>query len=69
MRTKRSANAVLTTLCPEWQTKHVLLYMVLPDRRQLTPALRLLREFVAQACAALPGAGGLKSNRPLAPVS
>nr|WP_315480072.1 hypothetical protein [uncultured Rhodoferax sp.] len=36
------------------------LYMVL--RRQLTPALRLLREFVAQACAALPGAENLSQT-------
>jgi len=52
----------LVALCPEWETEHVPLYMVLPDRRQLTPALRLLREFVAQACATLPGAGNLSKN-------
>jgi DNA-binding transcriptional LysR family regulator len=43
----------LVRLCPDWQTEPVPLYMVLPDRRQLTPGLRLLREFVATACAAL----------------
>lgn len=50
----------LVTLCPDWQTEPMPLYMVLPDRRQLTPALRLLREFVTAACAALPGAEGIK---------
>ncbi len=40
----------LVALCTDWQTEPVPLYMVLPDRRQLTPALRLLREFVSQAC-------------------
>lgn len=45
----------LVALCPGWQTEPVPIYMVLPDRRQLTPALRLLREFVAQRCAALLG--------------
>ncbi|WP_294770128.1 LysR family transcriptional regulator [uncultured Rhodoferax sp.] len=44
----------LQLLCPEWDTEPVPLYMVLPDRRQLTPGLRLLREFVAEACAAWP---------------
>lgn len=43
----------LVALCTDWQTEAVPLYMVLPDRRQLTPALRLLREFVSQACADL----------------
>lgn len=57
----------LTALCPDWQTEHVPLYMVLPDRLQLTPALRLLREFVALACAALPGAGVKPSCQPANP--
>lgn len=52
----------LVALCPDWDTEHVPLYMVLPDRRQLTPALRLLREFVAQACVALPGAENLSQT-------
>jgi DNA-binding transcriptional LysR family regulator len=41
----------LVELLPDWQTDAAPLYMVLPDRRQLTPGLRLLREFVASACA------------------
>lgn len=56
----------LVLLCPDWQTEPVPVYMVLPDRRQLTPGLRLLREFVAQACATLPGAADMKQKRPLA---
>lgn len=43
----------LVALCPGWQADTAPLYMVLPDRRQLTPALRLLREFVMAACAEL----------------
>lgn len=42
----------LVALCADWQTKASPLYMVLPGRRQLTPALRLLREFVAARCQA-----------------
>jgi DNA-binding transcriptional LysR family regulator len=45
----------LTPLCTDWLTEPAPLYMVLPDRRQLTPALRLLHEFVALQCAALQG--------------
>ena len=43
----------LIALCQDWRADVAPLYMVLPDRRQLTPALRLLREFVAAACAEL----------------
>ncbi|OYQ40981.1 LysR family transcriptional regulator [Rhodoferax sp. TH121] len=49
----------LHVLCPEWDTEPTPIYMVLPDRRQLTPGLRLLREFVADACAAWPQAPAL----------
>jgi DNA-binding transcriptional LysR family regulator len=48
------AEGALLPLCSDWDTEALPLYMVLPDRRQLTPALRLLREFVAAQCAALP---------------
>ncbi|MCX7277841.1 MAG: LysR family transcriptional regulator [Burkholderiales bacterium] len=48
------ADGRLQALCNDWDTEAAPLYMVLPDRRQLTPALRLLREFVAVQCAALP---------------
>lgn len=43
----------LQLLCPDWHTEPVPLYMVLPDRHQITPALRLLREFVQRQCAQL----------------
>lgn len=43
----------LVALCTEWQTEASPIYMVLPGRRQLTPGLRLLREFIAERCAAL----------------
>lgn len=43
----------LVALCIEWQTEASPIYMVLPGRRQLTPGLRLLREFTAERCAAL----------------
>ncbi len=50
------AQGRLQLLCPQWDTEPVPVYMVLPDRRQLTPGLRLLREFVARACADWPQA-------------
>ena len=43
----------LVALCTEWLAEPSPLYMVLPGRKQLTPALRLLREFVAGRCAQL----------------
>ena len=51
----------LVALCTDWLTEPAPLYMVLPDRRQLTPALRLLREFVALQCEGLlsPKSAGL----------
>jgi DNA-binding transcriptional LysR family regulator len=43
----------LVALCTGWQTEASPMYMVLPGRRQLTPGLRLLREFIGERCAAL----------------
>ena len=43
----------LVALCADWQTEASPMYMVLPGRRQLTPGLRLLREFIGERCAAL----------------
>lgn len=43
----------LVALCTDWQTEASPMYMVLPGRRQLTPGLRLLREFIEQHCAEL----------------
>lgn len=42
----------LVALCTDWQTEASPMYMVLPGRRQLTPGLRLLREFIGERCAA-----------------
>lgn len=36
----------LRALCEEWQGEHIPLYLICPDRRQLTPMMRLLREFL-----------------------
>lgn len=36
----------LRTLCNSWEGEEVPLYLVCPDRRQLSPAVRLLREFL-----------------------
>ncbi len=47
------AEGRLRALCTDWQAEPAPLYMVLPDRRQLTPGLRLLREFIGERCAAL----------------
>ncbi|MFS2033007.1 LysR family transcriptional regulator [Polaromonas sp. CT11-55] len=43
----------LVALCTDWQTEASPMYMVLPGRRQLTPGLRLLREFIEERCAEL----------------
>jgi DNA-binding transcriptional LysR family regulator len=43
----------LVALCTDWQTEPSPMYMVLPGRRQLTPGLRLLREFIEERCANL----------------
>lgn len=55
------AHGRLVALCTDWLTEPMPLYMVLPDRCQLTPALRLLREFVALQCEGLkvPKSAGL----------
>lgn len=36
----------LHTMCEDWQGESIPLYMICPDRRQLTPMVRLLREFL-----------------------
>lgn len=55
------AHGRLVALCTDWLTEPAPLCMVLPHGRPLTPALRLLREFVALHCEALktPGSAGL----------
>ncbi|MES2281823.1 MAG: LysR family transcriptional regulator [Pseudomonadota bacterium] len=41
----------LVRLLQEWEGEPSHIYMVLPGRRQLTPGLRLLREFISARCA------------------
>ncbi|WP_354684992.1 LysR family transcriptional regulator [Cupriavidus necator] len=43
----------LRALCTDWGTEPSPLYMVVPGRRQLTPLLRALRDFVAERTAQL----------------
>ncbi|MES2912976.1 MAG: LysR family transcriptional regulator [Pseudomonadota bacterium] len=45
------ASGRLMRLLDDWQGESSHLYMVLPGRRQLTPGLRLLREFIRARCA------------------
>ena len=40
----------LVPLCPGWTTEAVPLFLVAPSRRQFTPLVRALRDFVAGAC-------------------
>jgi DNA-binding transcriptional LysR family regulator len=47
------AQGRLQPLCTDWTTEATPLYLVLPGRRQLTPLLRSLRDFVAERTAAL----------------
>jgi DNA-binding transcriptional LysR family regulator len=43
----------LVALCTGWTTEASPLFLVVPGRRQLTPLLRSLRDFIAQRTAAL----------------
>lgn len=54
------ASGRLVALCPQWQTEPTPLYMVLPDRRQLSPLLRALQAFLLERLEAL---------RPAAPAA
>lgn len=49
------ARGMLVALCPDWTTEAAPLFLVVPSRRQLTPLVRCLRDFVAQRTAALAG--------------
>jgi len=40
-------------LCPDWTTEAAPLFMVLPSRRQFTPLLRCLRDFIGLRTAEL----------------
>ncbi|WP_428000986.1 LysR substrate-binding domain-containing protein [Acidovorax sp.] len=43
----------LQALCPGWTTEPTPLFLVVPSRRQLTPLVRVLRDFVAERTAVL----------------
>ncbi|MBT9494067.1 MAG: LysR family transcriptional regulator [Paucibacter sp.] len=43
----------LIAFCSDWTTDAVPLFLVVPGRRQLTPLLRCLRDFIAERTAAL----------------
>ncbi len=43
----------LRVLCPDWTTEAAPLFLVVPGRRQLTPLLRRLRDFIAHRTMAL----------------
>lgn len=45
----------LVALCREWQGEPAPLYLACADRRQLGPAVKRLREFLVERCAALAG--------------
>jgi DNA-binding transcriptional LysR family regulator len=47
------AEGRLQALCTDWGTEASPLYMVVPGRRQVTPLLRALRDFVAERTAEL----------------
>jgi len=47
------AEGRLQALCPDWTTEAAPLFLVVPSRRQLTPLVRCLRDYIAQRTAAL----------------
>ena len=47
------AEGRLRVLCPDWTTEAAPLFMVLPSRRQFTPLLRCLRDFIGLRTAEL----------------
>jgi DNA-binding transcriptional LysR family regulator len=50
----------LVALCTDWLTEPAPLYLVLPGGRQLTPALRMLHEFVTRQCERLQTPNGAR---------
>ncbi len=50
------AGGRLRRVCPDWEGSNVPLYMVLANRRQVSPAVRVLREFLVHEVQALAGA-------------
>lgn len=47
------AQGRLRALCVDWETEAAPLFLVLPSRRQLTPLVRRLRDFIAERTAIL----------------
>lgn len=47
------AEGRLQALCPDWTTEAAPLFLVVPNRRQLTPLVRCLRDFIAHRTAEL----------------
>lgn len=47
------ATGRLLRVCPEWQGEPAPLYLLCADRRQLSPTVRQLREFLRERCLAL----------------
>ena len=45
----------LRVVCPDWEGSNVPLYMVLANRKQVSPAVRVLREFLVGRVQALAG--------------
>lgn len=51
------AQGTLQALCTDWMTEAAPLFMVLPHRRQFTPLMRCVRDFIALRTAQLEPAG------------
>jgi DNA-binding transcriptional LysR family regulator len=49
------ASGRLRLVCPDWAGNNLPLYMVLANRRQVSPAVRILREFLVVKCQGLMG--------------
>jgi DNA-binding transcriptional LysR family regulator len=47
------ASGRLRLICPDWEGVNAPLTMLLANRKQVSPAVRVLREFLQQRCAAL----------------
>jgi DNA-binding transcriptional LysR family regulator len=49
------AGGRLRLVCPDWEGNNLPLYMVLANRGQVSPAVRVLREFLVARCQELGG--------------
>ncbi|MDQ7990786.1 MAG: LysR family transcriptional regulator [Candidatus Dactylopiibacterium sp.] len=50
--TAELATGRLVQICPQWEGEATPLYLMCADRRQLTPAVNRLRDFLREQCAA-----------------